>query len=370
MRYIANFARILVGIEFMFSGFVKVVDPYGTGLKLQEYFEVFAEDLPSLASFFEFFAHQSQLLSILFCAAEFILGAALLFAYKMPKTTWIVLLLMSFFTFLTFYSAYFNKVTDCGCFGDFLKLDPWHSFIKDVISIAVILVVFAYRHKFRESGFAVPAVAISAIVAFGVGLYAKRYLPLLDFLPYAKGLSIKEQSMPTGVKPDMQYVFLNKKTNEELKSKEYLMDTTTYKYLSAEILNEADLKPKITDYVVTDINGEDFTEASLEGQKMLVLIKHEDEVSENEIADLKTLQKELGDKVEFMTLTSLSLDEFSKFFTKNNLSGGLYNTDEKVLKTMARTNAVLMLLDNGTVKGKWSSHNIPDAEDILQVINQ
>lgn len=370
MRYIANFARILVGIEFMFSGFVKVVDPYGTGLKLQEYFEVFAEDLPGLAGFFEFFAHQSQGLSLLFCAAEFILGAALLFAYKMPKTTWIVLLLMSFFTFLTFYSAYFNKVTDCGCFGDFLKLEPWHSFIKDVISIAVILIVFIYRHKYRESGFAVSAVILSAIIAFAVGLYAKRYLPLIDFLPYAKGLSIKNQSMPTGIKPDMQYVFLDKKTNEEIKSKEYLMDTTSYKYLSAEILNEADLKPKITDYVVSDINGEDFTEASLEGQKMLVLIKHDDEISETELANLKSLGEALTNKVEFMTLTSLSLDEFQQFFSKNKLVGGLYNTDEKVLKTMARTNMVLMLLDNGTVKGKWSSHSIPSSGDVLKLINQ
>lgn len=366
MRIIANIARLLVGFEFVFSGFVKVVDPYGTGLKLQEYFEVFGADLPALSGFFELLAAQSQLLSLIFCAAELILGVALLFSFKMPKTAWIVLLLMAFFTFLTFYSAYFNKVTDCGCFGDFLKLKPWHSFIKDIVSLAVILIIFVYRKKYNESFLALPATLIATIVAFGIGLYAKRYLPIIDFLPYAKGLSIPKQMEPTGVKPDIEYTFLNKKTGEEFDSKEYLMDTTAYKYVSSEVLNEDAIKPKITDYSVSDIDGNDFTAESFNGNKVLVIIKKVEGVDEDMIEEINQLATE---KTELMILSSLMLDELKNELSKKNLKGNFYNTDEKVLKTMARTNPAIILLENGVVKGKWSGHNIPTSSEVLSLLN-
>ena len=115
MKFIANLSRILVGIELIFSGFVKVVDPYGTGLKLQEYFEVFQKDVPALSGFFQIFADNAFILSLLFCVAELSLGIALLVKFKTKWTAWAVMLMMLFFTFLTFYSAYYNKVTDCGC---------------------------------------------------------------------------------------------------------------------------------------------------------------------------------------------------------------------------------------------------------------
>ncbi|KPM46916.1 BT_3928 family protein [Jiulongibacter sediminis] len=370
MKLIANIARILVGIEFIFSGFVKVVDPYGTGLKLQEYFEVFAEDLPALSGFFELLAGQAQFLSLVFCAAELILGVALLFSFKMKKTAWIVLGLMAFFTFLTFYSAYFNKVTDCGCFGDFLHLKPWHSFYKDIFSVAVILIIFAYRKKYNESFLAKPATFLATIIAFGIGLYAKRYLPILDFLPYAEGKSLPKQMEPTGVKPIIEYTFLDKDENKEIESIEYLMDTARYKYVSSIVLNEDDLKPKITDYAVSDIEGNDYTQESFNGKKMLIIFKKTDGVSEEELSELSQLGQELaGENIESMVLTSLILDDFKGYFEQHKLPGNFYNTDEKVLKAMARTNPVIYVLNDGVVKGKWSGHNIPSKNEVLEILD-
>ncbi|AWV98092.1 BT_3928 family protein [Arcticibacterium luteifluviistationis] len=370
MKLVANIARVLVGLEFIFSGFVKVVDPYGTGLKLQEYFEVFAVDLPAFSGLFEFFAHQSQLLSLIFCASELILGVALLFSFKMKKTSWIVLLLMTFFTFLTFYSAFFNKVTDCGCFGDFLKLKPWHSFYKDIISLAVILIIFFYRKTFKETSFAKQATLIATLLAFGIGIYAKRYLPLLDFLPYAKGLSLPEQMKPTGVKPEIEYTFLDKINDEEMSSMEYLMDTTKYKYLSSEILNESLLSPKITDFGVSDIEGNDMTEESLKGNKLFIIVKKFEKTTNSELAAIKTFSEELGKaNIESMLLTSQILSDIKTKYEDNLIPDELYNTDEKVLKAMARTNSVLILLKDGVVKGKWSSHNIPSEKKVLELLN-
>jgi uncharacterized membrane protein YphA (DoxX/SURF4 family) len=367
MKLIANIARVLVGLEFIFSGFVKVVDPYGTGLKLQEYFEVFAEDLPTFSPIFEIFAHQSQLLSLIFCASELILGVALVFSFKMPKTAWISLGLMAFFTFLTFYSAYFNKVTDCGCFGDFLKLKPWTSFYKDIISLAVILVIFFYRKKYSEASFAGVFTLLASILAFGIGIYAKRYLPILDFLPYAEGLNLPEQMKPTGIKPLIEYTFLDKKIGEEMESMEYLMDTAQYKYISSIVLNQDDLSPKITDYAVSDEDGNDFTEESFTGNKLLVIIKKFEKVSEEELIEIKELSSNLP--FESMVLTSAIISDIKNHVRIDNLPGKIYNTDEKVLKAMARTNSVLVLLQDGLVKGKWSSHNIPSSKEVLELLN-
>ncbi|NBA88699.1 DoxX family protein [Emticicia sp. CRIBPO] len=371
MKIIANIARILVGIEFIFSGFVKVVDPYGTGLKLQEYFEVFAGDVPALSQLFEFLASQSQTLSLVFCASELILGVALLFNFKVSKVIWIVLGLMVFFTFLTFYSAFFNKVTDCGCFGDFLKLKPWDSFTKDIISLFVILIIFAYRKNFKDSSLGTPMTLIATILAFGIGIYGLTYLPILDFLPYAAGKSIPDQMKPTGVKPELNYKFLDKSKNEEIESAEYLMDTLKYKYLSSEILNEELLRSKITDFAITDTAGNDLTTTAFEGKKLLLIFKYIDGIDENELSRMITTSKKVSKKgIEPMILTSVVFQDFEKFHKKHKLSFPYFATDEKVLKTMARTNPCLILLENGVVIKKWSINNIPSSEKVLDLLTK
>ena len=130
MRFIYSILRYLVGSIFIFSGLIKINDPVGTQIKLEEYFGVFSSDFTSL---FELLVPFALLISIVLCTLEIIIGIALLMNYKMRIVLKLLLSLIVFFTFLTFYSAYFNKVTDCGCFGDAIKLTPWESFYKDII---------------------------------------------------------------------------------------------------------------------------------------------------------------------------------------------------------------------------------------------
>jgi uncharacterized membrane protein YphA (DoxX/SURF4 family) len=366
MKNIFQIARIIVGVIFIFSGFVKVVDPIGTGIKLEEYFEVFAQDLPTLEGFFMFFAHNSLILSLIFCALEVILGVATLLSYRMKITSWLLLGIIVFFTFLTFYSAYFNKVTDCGCFGDFLKLKPWTSFEKDIFLTILIIIIFVFRNKYVNSNQNLVMLA-TTVISFGIGIYAIRYLPPIDFLPYAIGKSISQQMKPTGVKPDMEFTFLNKKTKEEIVAKEFLMDTLTYKYLSMVTLNEDKLKPKITDYSVSDPQGNNYTDSTFTGNKLLVILKNIEGIDSEQLTELKSL---IGDSEKNgiipMILTSVIQTDYQKFSEANGIITPYFSADATVLKTMARTNPCVILLQNGVVKGKWGNHSFPTKEELAE----
>jgi uncharacterized membrane protein YphA (DoxX/SURF4 family) len=369
MKFLANLSRILVGLEFVFSGFVKVVDPYGTGLKLQEYFEVFAADVPSMAPLFNLMAHNALGLSLAFCVLELVLGVALLFSFRMKLTAWLVMLLMLFFTFLTFYSAYFNKVTDCGCFGDFLKLKPWDSFLKDIISMFFIGLIFVYRGKFGKSELGTPMVLIAIIFALGIGVYAIRYLPLLDFLPYAAGKSIPKQMERPDIKPELNYVFLDKKEKKEIESKEYLADTNRYKYVSSVVLNEDLLKAKITDYSIADTAGNDVTQQTFEGKILFVILKKKDGLEELDFSAINKLASKVAKrKVKPMFLTSIATEDYKVVAREKSLPDEYYTCDEKVLKTMARNNPCFVLLNNGVVVKKWSYNNIPTADQINELL--
>ena len=149
MKITDQIIRFIVGALFTFSGFVKLVDPKGTQYKLKEYFLVFSNDI---ASFFEAFTAASLTFAVIFVVLETLLGLVVLINYRMKISAWILLVTIVFFTFLTFYSAVFDKVTDCGCFGDFLHLSPWTSFWKDLVLLILILYLFFRRHKLEKQG--------------------------------------------------------------------------------------------------------------------------------------------------------------------------------------------------------------------------
>jgi len=190
---ITHIARFLVGGLFIFSGFIKANDPLGFSYKLQEYFEVFKNDTG--LAFFEWFAHIALPLAIIICASEIILGVMLLIGYKTRLTLWLLFAQIAFFTFLTFYSACFNKVTHCGCFGDFLQLKPWESFWKDIALMILITILFAGKDNINElfAPMIISTLFLMGIVfSIGFPVYAYRNLPPLDFRAYKPGSSIKE----------------------------------------------------------------------------------------------------------------------------------------------------------------------------------
>ena len=229
-------------------------------------------------------------------------------------------------------------------------------------------IIFIFRNKFGKFNFSNPLFLFGLLIALSIGVYSMYYLPVIDFLPYASGKNIPKQMEQPKVKPDIEYEFLDKTSNKTIHSKEFLMDTVRFKYVSSEILNEDLLKAKITDYSVTDSTGADFTAYSFEGSKLLLVIKKIDGLEKVDFVQVNKLLKAAKDNgIEPMILTSLPADVFLKAYKDNKLVSKYYTTDEKVLKTMARNNPCMILLKNGTVLKKWPYTRLPDTNEIVEL---
>lgn len=365
-KIIDQFSRFFVGGLFIFSGLIKLNDPVGTEIKLEEYFHVFSEDI---GSFFGWLVPFGLEIGMILIVLEVVLGVAVLLYYRMNLTTKVLLGLMIFFTILTFYSAYFNKVTDCGCFGDAIKLTPWQSFYKDVILMVFVLHLFWHRKKYdpnlrTREGHAVIA-GVSALCFF-LGIYAIRHLPFIDFRAYKIGNNIAQEMQPPE-QPVFEYTF--QKTDGELvQSDKYLMDTTLYKYVSVRQVNEEKTVPKITDYAVSSVDSEDVTQSTFEGVKLLFIIQDARKTSVKNMDAIVSLVKELDGKVEMMVLTASSSTDFENFRHEYQLPVPYYFADATVLKTIIRSNPGITLWVNGTVKGKWHHNDVPGSEEILSLI--
>ena len=361
-------SRFLVGGLFIFSGLIKLNDPVGTQIKMEEYFSVFAEDFGSVFDAFVPFALEIGMIMIIL---EIVLGVAVLIYYKMNVTTVLLLLLMVFFTFLTFYSAYFNKVTDCGCFGDAIKLTPWESFFKDVILMIPVLHLFWYRKSYipllrTRDGHAV--VAVSTILCLFLGVYAIRHLPFIDFRAYRIGNHIPTQMQPEE-QPVFEYVFIRKGDGEQIRSQKYLMDTTQYKYVSVVQLNEDKTRAKITDYSVTSVEGGDVTQQTFEGTKLFFVIYDATHAAVENMDKIVKLSQDLDGKVDMMVLTASSANQFEAFRHEHQLAVPYYFADATVLKTIIRSNPGTTLWVDGTVKGMWHHNDTPEADEVLELIN-
>lgn len=326
MKVFNTVARFIVGGLFIFSGLIKINDPVGTQIKLEEYFTVFAVDI---APFFESLKPLALFLSIFLSTLEIVLGLAVLLKYKPKLTTSLLLAIILFFTFLTFYSAYFNKVTDCGCFGDAIKLTPWQSFIKDIVLLALILVLFINRKKNEVlSGMKVKSIALGVSLAFClvVSYLAITHLPFIDFRAYKVGTNIPTAMLPPANDP-----------------------------------NEV---PKITNFAIWS-DTDDETQNILTGTKLLVVIHEAEKTDLKAYPDLISLIAAANKSMEIIAITSSSGAQFEALRHEVQLAIPYFYSDATLLKTMIRSNPGLVLLENGTVIKKWHYNDIPAAQDIL-----
>lgn len=361
MLIAARIARILVGVVFIFSGLIKLNDPVGTQIKFEEYFEVFAQDLPFLHNFFMALVPFTLIMSVLFCAAEIILGVALLASYKPKVTVWLLFFLITFFTFLTFYSAYFDRVTDCGCFGDAIKLKPWTSFGKDVVLTVLILFIIGHRNRLRSrnTGW---LVNLTIILTLALGIYAVQFLPPLDLLPYAVGKNIPSEMKPS---EPLRYRYIMEKDGKKTEFEQYPTDST-YKFKEMVLVNPS-AKPKITDYRVWN-DESDFTQQTFEGNKLFIIVKNTKDIDAGTLPAIRSLVEGLqGSNVAPYILTSTSdaeIEAFRKEFQLINVP--YYKADATVLKTIMRSNPGTWLMKNGTVLGKWHYNRTPEATEVIE----
>ena len=362
MKFLAHFSRIFVGIIFIFSGLIKLNDPVGTEIKLEEYFDVFATDFPFMAGFWHFWVPYALYLSIFLCALELVLGVCLLVQYKLKTASWILLATVIFFGFLTFYSAYFNKVTDCGCFGETIKLKPWTSFSKDMVLMFFILIILWQRRIFEDKKTGMWVGASIAFCAF-LGIYAVKFNPPYDGLPYAIG-----QDIPKNMKPSepLKFMYKYEKDGKILDLKDMPTDTT-YKFKEMITLNADEAKAKITDYNLwKDGDSTDYKAASFVGKKLIVIIPVVAKASTDDMDKIRDLAKSLEKTDVTVWLASGSTsEEVENLRHEFQLGVPALSADTKVLKTIGRSNPTLWLLKDGIVKGKWSHSDVPTKEEVL-----
>ncbi|NGM62292.1 DoxX family protein [Sphingobacterium sp. SGG-5] len=372
-------SRVLVGLLFIFSGLIKANDPMGFGYKLQEYFHVFHMN---------FLNDYSTWIAIIICALEVILGALLLVGIAGRKVAWGLLLLILFFTFLTFYSAFFEVVTSCGCFGDAIPLTPWQSFIKDLILLAFIVVIFSKRAKIRPitknpmlSNLLTFLIIVSS-VAFG--LYTTYYLPVIDFLPYKEGNHLPDlMKIPEGAPLDEYehtYHLKNKVTGETktVNDKVY-MDQKIWEDERWEIVGEPETRLikkgyqlPIPDLIISDAEGIDVTPEIVSNPYYNFIVVSTDVTKLDPIDYLaldrinNTLREISNEEnIRVILLTSSSSDDANYLNSQLELVLEIFYADAVPLKSMVRSNPGVLLMRNGTVIKKWSKVTFPDKDKLI-----
>jgi len=364
MKFLKEIAKYLVGGLFIFSGLIKLNDPVGTSIKMHEYFEVFADDIAGL---FSAFVPYALPIAVFLVVLEVVLGIAVLLNYKMRLTSSILFVLIIFFTFLTFYSAYFNKVTDCGCFGDAIKLTPWESFTKDVILFFLIGIVtlFAFLGKYKSilhhriGNIAMGSVTIISVY---IAIHAINHLPFIDFRTYKIGNHIPTLMQPSA---PLEFEYIMEKDGKKTAFDNYINDPA-YKFIETREKNP-EAKPKITDYSLSTDEGE-FTEDSFIGNRLFIIIYDADKASKD-VANIKSLVNDLSNyDVQTAIITASIYEDIEAYRHETQLAIPFYYADATVLKTMVRANPGIFLMQNGTVKGKWHFNDTPQAKDILSLL--
>lgn len=317
VKLTVQLSRIFVGAMFVFSGFVKLVDPIGSQYKFEEYFGASVLDL-------EFLIPYALPFSILLILTEIMLGVMLLLGFKSKLTVWSLLGLTSFFLFLTWYSAHYNKVTDCGCFGDAIKLTPWETFWKNVVLIVLVLILLLRVKDIKEifPQKITKAFTLIALVGFSfVTFHVLNHLPIIDFRAYAIGKNI-----PQGM--------------------EYPSDGSI---------------PPVHDFMLEDTQNDLAPEILAMDKVLLVIVYNAGKSDQNAFRNIKTISdKAIAKGYNVYGVSASFEDDLILIQNAYDLPFDFLFCDETTLKTMIRANPGIMTLQKGTVTGKWNWNDIDD----------
>ena len=369
MKTSVNIARILVGILFIFSGLVKANDPLGLSYKMQEFFELWG-----MARFNSW----TLTMSVLMNAFEIIAGVALLLGWRIRLFSWLLLLLIIFFTFLTGYAYFSGKFKNCGCFGDCLPISAKESFLKDIALLILIGFLF-WKQKFITPLFSNKVTTALMVVAtafsFGFQWYTLTYLPIRDCLPFKKGKNITEQmKVPEGARPDsfaIRFIYAKDGKEFEFSPTELPADLGNYKFVSRkDKLIKKGVDPAIRGFSLATINNEDSTQIIL-SQPYAVLL-----FCENFSVPVSKWQKSFSEIVAAaksknvpVYLVTTEPGKAPKEISGTSFANiQVLKADYTAIRTAARTIPCVYILKAGTIEGKWSRQNFDKATKILKAI--
>ncbi len=372
LRVLVNFCRLVLGVAFVFSGYVKAIDPLGSQYKIQDYLAAlglqgFAPDTLTLG------------LAVLLSALEFSLGIFILFAIRRRLVSKITLVMMICMTLITLWLIVANPISDCGCFGDAIVLTNEQTFIKNIflLACAVVLVKWPlgmYRFISRSNQW----IAFNFTVLFIIitSIYCLYKLPIFDFRPYHVGANIlKGMEIPEGApQPKFETTFIMEKNR---KRKEFSLENypdSTWQFIDSKTIEiEKGYVPPIHDFTIQLVDGENITEQMLgqKGYSFMLVSPHLSRANDSNFGDIDQIYEYAQQQsIPFYCLTASTKNEIRHW---ENLTGAeypFYLTDETTLKTIIRSNPGLLLLKDGTIIRKWSHNFLPSSEDLKKPLNQ
>ncbi len=358
-RVFVETCRILLALTFIFSGFVKSVDPWGFAIKLGEYLTSFDMEWLFGGRFF---------LSIWITGAEMMLGLMVLFRVRLRLTSIFIFAAMTFFTILTLVLAIWNPVEDCGCFGDAIKLSNWGTFIKNLILWPMAFLVFWNSRKlpliptWRDVGF----MLLFGAISFGIGVYSYRHLPLIDFLPYKVGTNLAVEVYKPVEAKEVESVVIVRDRETRRKREFDIADTTWYDDSRWEFLEMKNTRvntrvhPTVRDFAVMDATGALATDA---------ILKHRGEVFMVCISDFDDLRPRCEDRLSAAVAAANNRGAWVLCLTAEPLGDGhimelggeripCYNMDAMTLKTMLRARVGVVMLEDGVIAGKTNCRDL------------
>ncbi len=391
MNILKQFSRFFVAAVFLFSGFVKIVDPIGTSVKLEKYFHVFsnhvlqANDIEGdqvsaylrgeieigffsefLIGTFDLFSTITLPFAVFIIAFEMLLGFALILGYRMKNTAWILLAMILFFTVLTYYTHLTGQPTDCGCFGDFVKLEPRQSFQKDLVLLVFVAIIFRMRNTFNP----ILPVKINhltmlwlTIFTFGFAIWTVRHIPLIDFRPYAVGNSLQKESI--GI-PDI-YHYRFKKGEEIIEVEKALPEhwKPPYEYVEAFIGIKGE-EANIIDFTLENEYGNDLKEESYKDKSMYIVVRKSTPLTDELVLKINNLETTaLTEGVKTYLLSSISKEDYDTLL-KGKISAVYTTLDTDISKAVVRSHVGILTLEDGTVKGKWAYRSLPSNEELIE----
>lgn len=379
---LVNVCRFVLAATFIFSGYVKAIDPLGTQYKLHDYAEaaglsMLAPDWLTLSG------------SIVLSAMEFTLGIMLLFAIQRRLTTRLTLALMAVMTVVTLWLVIANPIEDCGCFGDALKLTNVQTLLKNLVLLACALVVAWWPLKMvRFISESTQWIFINYTIIFILvsSLWSLYTLPPFDFRPYHIGASIREgMEIPEDApQPKFETTFLLEKDGQQ---REFTLENypdSTWTFVDSKTVQiEKGYVPPIHDFSIElrkrpdsddaaqddDNVDSDITDLVLSnpGYTFLLISPHLEKADDANFGDIDQLF-EYADEHDypFYCLTASTDDAVARWIELTGAEYPFCTTDETTLKTIIRSNPGLLLLKDGVVIGKWSHNALPRMDAALE----
>lgn len=368
MKLLRAVSRLIIGLTFIFSGFVKIIDPVGAGLIVGEYFKIIGIDsLPLLY----------QIIGMALSGAELLLGISVLLGLRMKVSCKLALGFVSVFTLITLFLAIFNPIQECGCFGEALKLTNWQTFDKNIVLLVFALILYFQRNNFIpiapkswERGF----VGVYALLIILLSIYSYRHLPLIDFMEYNVGTDIHEKlSMAENIsEPTFGTILIYKKNG---KVKTFLIDElpdSTWTFVDSKTKQvSSKALPAAVNFAVSDREGNYVTDSllTIEGKLFITSIPYFDRLSGPDLDKLRLINEKFKEKkINHIILTGSSFWLIDSL-NRDSLDIEFFYADHKTLLAMNRSNGGLIYLNNATVTAKWSINDMP-VDSFDSVINE